>query len=182
MFRRIVSLSVVWLAVCGVLLAADPPGVWLDVPFVKQEKDGCGAASIAMVMQYWRTQQGQPPNDTSDASQIQRALYSANAHGIYASDMERYFRENDFRTFTIRGEWEDLKQHLSKGRPLIVALKPASGSAFHYVVVTGIGAEMVMINDPAQRKLLQQDRPSFEREWSAAGNWTLLALPQTQSR
>jgi len=26
--------------------------VWLDVPFVKQEKDGCGAASIAMVMQY----------------------------------------------------------------------------------------------------------------------------------
>ncbi len=96
--------------------------------------------------------------------------------------MERYFRENEFRTFTIRGEWEDLKQQLSKGRPLIVALKPASGSAFHYVVVTGLGAEMVMINDPAQRKLLQQDRQSFEREWSAAGNWTLLAVPQTQPR
>ena len=41
---------------------------------------------------------------------------------------------------------------------------------------------MVMVNDPAQRKLLQQDRPSFEREWSAAGKWTLLALPQTQPR
>ena len=37
-------------------------GVWLDVPFVKQEKDGCGAASIAMVMQYWQAQQGQPAN------------------------------------------------------------------------------------------------------------------------
>ena len=36
-----------------------------------------------------------------------------------------------------------------------------------------------MVNDPAQRKLLKQDRPSFEREWSAAGKWTLLALPQT---
>jgi len=40
----------------GVLLtavrfAADPSGIWLDVPFVKQEKDGCGAASIAMVIQ-----------------------------------------------------------------------------------------------------------------------------------
>ena len=87
-------------------------------PFVKQEKDGCGAASIAMVMQYWQAQQGQALSRDSDATQIQRALYSAKAHGIYASDMERYFREKGFRTFTIRGEWEDLQQHLDKGRPL----------------------------------------------------------------
>jgi ABC-type bacteriocin/lantibiotic exporter with double-glycine peptidase domain len=164
------------------LLAADLPGVWLDVPFVKQEKDGCGAASIAMVMQYWQAQQGQRANDASDPIQIQRALYSAKAHGIYASEMERYFREKRFRTFTIRGEWEDLKQHLDKGRPLIVALKPASGDPLHYVVVTGLTPKSVMVNDPAQRKLLEQDLRSFEREWSAAGKWTLLALPQPQPR
>ena len=168
------------LGVCGVLPASDLPGVWLDVPFVKQEKDGCGAASIAMVMQYWQAQQGQAANQTSDAVQIQRALYSPKAHGIYASDMERYFQENGFRTFTIRGEWEDLKQHLDKGRPLIVALKPAAG-ALHYVVVTGFAADTVTVNDPAQRKLLQQERATFEREWSAAERWTLLALPQTRS-
>ncbi len=191
-FGRVVMIAILLLGVCGSLVAADLPGVWLDVPFVKQEKDGCGAASIAMVMQYWQAQQGQPANDTSDASQIQRTLYSVKAHGIYASDMERYFQEKGFRTFTIRGEWEDLKQHLEKGRPLIVALKPValkpialkpvSGGALHYVVVTGLGPEMVMVNDPAQRKLLQQDRHSFEREWSAAGKWTLLALPQAQPR
>jgi len=164
------------------LWAVDRPAVWLDVPFVKQEKDGCGAASIAMVMQYWQAQQGQPANDTSDPSRIQRALYSAKAHGIYASDMERYFRAQGFRTFTIRGEWEDLQQHLDQGRPLIVALKPASGATLHYVVVAGLGPEIVMVNDPAQRKLLQEDRSSFEREWSAAGKWTLLALPRTPPR
>ena len=182
MFGRAVGIAFLFLGVCGSLLAADLPGVWLDVPFVKQEKDGCGAASIAMVMQYWQAQRGQPANDTSDASQIQRTLYSAKAHGIYASDMERYFQEKGFRTFTIRGEWKDVEQHLGKGRPLIVALKPASGGALHYVVVTGLGPAVVMVNDPAQRKLLQQDRPSFEREWSAAGKWTLLALPLTQPR
>jgi predicted double-glycine peptidase len=192
MFGRIVRIPVLLFGVCGLLLAADFPGVWLDVPFVKQEKDGCGAASIAMVMQYWQAQRGQPANDASDASQIQRTLYSAKAHGIYASDMERYLQEKGFRTFTIRGEWEDLKQHLEKGRPLIVALKPValepvalkplSGGALHYVVVIGVGPEMVMVNDPAQRKLLQQDQSSFEREWSATGKWTLLALPQTQPR
>ncbi len=167
------------------LLAADLPGVWLDVPFVKQEKDGCGAASIAMVMQYWQQQQGQAANLDSDAIQIQHLLYSAKAHGIYAADMERYFREKGFRTFTIRGEWEDLRQHLDKGRPLIVALKPVGGGiSLHYVVVTGLDQEqgVVMVNDPAQRKLLKQDRSVFEQEWSAAERWTLLAVPQTPSR
>src|ERR1700730_4036845 len=136
---RVMRVIVLVLWVGGVLFAAHPSGVWLDVPFVKQEKDGCGAASIAMVMQYWQAQHGQPVNGASDASQIQRTLYSAKAHGIYASDMERYLQEKGFRTFTIRGEWEDLKQHLEKGRPLIVALKPVSGGALHYVVVTGVG-------------------------------------------
>jgi ABC-type bacteriocin/lantibiotic exporter with double-glycine peptidase domain len=185
MFGRMVRTVLILLGLCGVLLAADLPGVWLDVPFVKQEKDGCGAASIAMVMQYWQHQGGKPAGQDSDAIQIQRALYSAKARGIYASDMERYFREKGFRTFTIRGEWEDLKQHLDKGRPLIVALKPAGGgTALHYVVVTGLDQEqhVVMVNDPAQRKLLKLDLPGFEREWSAAGKWTLLALPQPQSR
>ncbi len=46
MVGRIVRIALVLLGVCGALLAADLPGVWLDVPFVKQEKDGCGAASI----------------------------------------------------------------------------------------------------------------------------------------
>jgi len=185
MSGRLVRTTLVLLGVCGALVAADLHGVWLDVPFVKQEKDGCGAASIAMVMQYWQHQQGEPAGQDSDAARIQHALYSAKAHGIYASDMERYFREKGFRTFTIRGEWEDLKQHLDKGRPLLVALKPAGGgSPLHYVVVTGIDQEqeIVMVNDPAQRKLLKQNRSGFEREWSAAGRWTLLALPQTPSR
>ena len=175
-------MAMVFVGVCGILSAADLPGVWLDVPFVKQEKDGCGAASIAMVMQYWQAQKRQPPGSDSDAAVIQRALYTSKAHGIYASDMERYFKEKGFRTFTIRGEWDDLKQHLDKGRPLIVALKPGSGAPLHYVVVVGLAQEqgIVMVNDPAQRKLLKEVWSSFDQQWSAAANWTLLALPQSE--
>jgi ABC-type bacteriocin/lantibiotic exporter with double-glycine peptidase domain len=169
----------------GALAVAAPPGIWLDVPFVKQQKDACGAASIAMVMQYWQRQQGRPLEAASDAAQIQRALYSPQAHGIYASGMERYFREHGYRTFAFSGQWADLRQHLEKGRPLIVALKPeGAGAALHYVVVAGLDWEqgLVLVNDPAQRKLLKQDRSRFEREWSAAGKWTLLALPQVDAR
>src|SRR5579864_4149271 len=93
----------VWLCLCSIVFAADKPGVWLDVPFVKQEKDGCGAASIAMVMQYWR-QQEKTPGD-ADPAAIQRALYSKGGRGIYASDVERYFQEHGFRAFAFQGTW-----------------------------------------------------------------------------
>ena len=167
--------------VCGILIAADPAGVWLDVPFIKQEKDGCGAASIAMVMQYWLRQQGSSIGNDADAEHIQRILYSPEAHGIYASQMERYLRDHGFQTFAISGNWTDLEQHLKKGRPLIVALKPSGRAPLHYVVIAGLDSQssLVLVNDPAQRKLLKQERSSFEREWSAAGKWTLLAVPQT---
>lgn len=183
MCSRTARTLLVLLGICGLLRAADAPGVWLDVPFVKQEKDACGAASIAMVMQYWRRQQGRPADDNAGAIQIQRALYSSRARGIYASDMERYFQQNGFRTFAIRGEWSDLRQHLEKGRPLIVALKPSLHGPLHYVVVSGLDGDnrIALVNDPAQRKLFKQDRSSFEREWSAAGKWTLLAVPQTDA-
>ena len=103
---------------------------------------------------------------------------------MYASDVERYFQSHGFRTFTFKGEQADLKQHLEKGRPLMVALKPLPrDNSLHYVVVTGLDWEnrVVMVNDPAQRKLLKLNQSNFEQEWSATGKWTLLALPQQEA-
>jgi uncharacterized protein YvpB len=185
MLRYLHITPALMLCLCNVAAVAGPSGLWLDVPYVKQEKNGCGAASIAMVMQYWMLQQGRPQNPNADAIQIQRALYSGHARGIYASDLEGYLQQEGFHTFAFRGVWMDLKQQLEKGRPLIVALKPDSGNiALHYVVVAGLDWEqgLVMVNDPAQRKLLKQDRSRFERGWSAAGKWTLLALPRPDIR
>lgn len=182
--RRLTRALLCLLCLCGTLLGADPPGVWLDVPFVRQEKDGCGAASLAMVMQYWRKQQGRALDAAADGRHIQSALYSPQAHGIYASDLQRYLEQQGFQTFAFSGRWDDLRQHLQKGRPLIVALQPGAGEPLHYVVVAGLDWErsLVMVNDPAQRKLLKQDRVKFETEWKAAGSWTLLALPRQEGR
>lgn len=168
---------VVYLCFGGLLWGAES-GVWLDVPFVNQGKNGCGAASIAMIMQYWQRQQGQAVR--ADAEQIQQELYSRKAHGIYASELARYLDQHGFRTFAFRGQWSDLKEHLEKGRPLILALKPPRQADFHYVVVTGLdwGQGVVLTNDPAERKLLKRERVDFEKEWKATGSWTLLAVPR----
>ena len=165
---------------CGFVFAATP-GIWLDVPFIRQEKDGCGAASIAMVMQYWRKQQAKPLDASADTEAIQHALYSRKDHGIRASDLEHYFQQNGFQTFAFAGKWDDFKQHLEKGRPLIVALKPSAlETSLHYVVVVGVdpAENIVYLNDAAQRKLLKLDRTVFEKQWSSVGRWTLLALPK----
>ncbi len=177
LFSRI---GAVMLSLAGLAIAAGPPGVWLDVPFVHQEKDACGAASIAMVMQYWEKQQSRALEASADPHRIQQALYSQEAKGIYASAMQRYFREAGFRAFAFKGEWADLRDHLSRGRPLIVSLlPPGNGRTLHYVVVAGLDWQngFVFLNDPAQRKLLKVDRAAFDKEWDATGNWTLLAVP-----
>ena len=171
---------VILVCLCGAAFAQST-GVWLDVPFVQQEKDGCGAAVIAMLMEYWHNQQPRPDDPKIDPVEIQRSLYSRKAHGIYSSDLEHYLQQQGFRTFTIRGDWELLRRHLEKGRPLIVALKPVKGeSSLHYVIVTGMDSRnnLLLINDPAQRKLLKIERGAFENEWRAVRCWTLLAVPR----
>jgi predicted double-glycine peptidase len=157
------------------LLLTFQQGLWIDVPFVRQDKNGCGSASIWMVMKYWE------PDGEVDVDEIQRQLFSKEAGGIYAKDMARYFESHGYRSFAFRGEWADLQDHVSKGRPLIVCLEVNTrGVPLHYVVVAGVDTteNLVLINDPAQRKLLSMSRSEFEQRWRATGNWTLLAVPE----
>lgn len=155
------------------LIRAENGAVWVDVPFVRQEKNGCGAASIAMLLRYWS-------HENADPHQIYKALYSGDVHGIRGADVERFMRGKGFRTFVFQGEWADIEQHLAKGRPLMVCLNEGHRGPLHFVVVAGIdpARSLVLINDPARRKLLKVERGVFEKDWSAAERWTLLALPR----
>ncbi|HEX8984801.1 MAG TPA: C39 family peptidase [Bryobacteraceae bacterium] len=157
------------------LAFALPAEVWLDVPFVRQEQNGCGSAAVSMLIDYWRAHGAPVDAAAADARAIQRSLYSAEASGIYASGLKAYLERSGFRAFTFRGTWRDLGEHLAKGRPLIVSL---GRSRLHYVVVAGIDNErgIVLVNDPAQRKLMKLDRAGFDRDWNE--RWTLLAVPR----
>ena len=179
--RFIFVLFLVAAAGACLALAADSAAIWIDVPYIVQVKDGCGSASISMVMQYWKNKSGRAVPAAADAKAIQSALFSPSDGGILASKMEDYFRESGYRAFAFQGAWSDLEHHIQQGRPLIVGLK-ASGprEPFHYVVVVGIDSAggYVFVNDPAQQKMLRISRQGFESEWSYTRNWTLLAVPR----
>jgi predicted double-glycine peptidase len=166
------------LLVCCAVAAQGASGLWLDVPFIHQQKDGCGSASLAMVLRYWQTKNFSVADERTNPIRIQRELYAAKPRGIYASDMQRYLRDSGLEVFAFRGEWSDLRLHIAKGRPLIAGLKP-KGAAAHYVVIVGVSPKdtAVLVNDPERGKLVQIERPEFEKVWRGTDNWTLLAVP-----
>jgi len=160
---------------------AAPQVIWLDVPFVQQVGNGCGAACISMIMRYWHrsSASARMPDDT----QIIGRLFSEEIEGVRAADLARFLQEQDYRVFTFNGNRDDLEHHLQKGRPLIVGIKQSSGTArFHFVVVAGLdpAQDLILVNDPARRKLIKLRRADFERDWKECGNWTLLALPPNE--
>jgi len=178
--RRAVAIMVLALSVSA--LGAAATGIYLDVPYVRQPKNGCGAACLAMILEYWKVRDpGVGGGATTQVAAIQRQLYSKTAHGIYARDMVSYLDRSGMRAFVFTGRWSDLEDHLIKGRPLIVCLKePGWHGPRHYVVVTGVdsGRQQVLVNDPARGKLDTVKWPEFEKGWKATGFWTLLAVPR----
>ena len=183
MHRKILPLMICFLPVLSALgQTQETSGAWLDVPFIKQTEEGCGSASVAMLLQYWGAHGVALDASRADPAAIQQKLFSRKAHGIFASEMERYLKESGFRAYGYPGEWQDLREHLEKGRPVIISLQPTgSKTRFHYVVVAGMdwAHEAVFVNDPARGKLLRLEREEFEREWHATGNWMLLAVPES---
>lgn len=157
------------------------PGKWIDVPYVAQPKDGCGAAVISMIMGYWAAQPGAAAAlPRPGVREIQSRLFVPAEKGIPASAMRGYFEHNGYRAYAFRGDWSDLERNISQGRPLIVSLA-ASGrrGPLHYAVVAGIDSQrnFVFLNDPARGKMLRISREGFLAEWNAANHWTLLVIP-----
>jgi ABC-type bacteriocin/lantibiotic exporter with double-glycine peptidase domain len=161
--------------------AARPPGVWVDVPFVRQRQpNACGAASLSMLMRYWEKRLHEPPSPRGSQKFIDRRL-DPHDRGILNTAMAGYLRASGYRVFTFSGRWRDLRENLAKGRPLVVGLGPAGKRGpRHYVVVAGIDWQrnFVFVNDPAERKLFRMTRRQFQAEWRVTHNWTLLAVPK----
>src|SRR5260221_13812492 len=102
--RVIFALLVIFAASLTLDLSAETSGAWIDVPFVAQTKDGCGSASISMVIRYWENKGRQTTPATADPQKIQAALFSPAAGGIPASMMRKYFQGAGYRVFAFQGE------------------------------------------------------------------------------
>ncbi len=171
MARFLIPVLCVWLAFAE---------SWLDVPYVRQKKAGCGAAAIAMVVQYWALLHPELKDAAAETDRIDELL-PASRRGIRGGALKEYLNARGFDAFAFDGELKDLRHHLEKGRPVMVCLGLSGAKGpLHYAVVVGVGDNSVWLNDSARGKLVRDPLDRFEAAWKVSGNWALLAVPRTR--
>ena len=144
--------------------------VLLNVPAVKQPYNLCLAASVSMVLKYWGV------DITPQALADQIPIYK---DGTTGRDLQSLVEESGFHGFLIQPPFEDLLEHLTKGRPLVVTF-PSRGGSRHAMVLAGFdaGRQELSLIDPASGKRRSFDYGTFRRKWEAAQRWTFLIVPR----
>jgi hypothetical protein len=143
----------------------------LPVPYVAQEKDTCGAAALAMVMDYWGRE---VPH-----GEISTALVEEELQGIRGSRLAEFARARGMTAIAFAGEWDVVREHLAKGRPVVLAIDAGRGR-LHDVVALGIddGRAEVIVHDPARGPERRIGKKDLEKKWAKSGRWALLVTPR----
>lgn len=159
-------------------LSSLPPG--LDarghyisgVPFVRQGADDCGPAALSGVLAFHGA--------SIPLEEIRSRILTPALGGTLPPDMENFARASGFSTETASGSLERLQAAVRSGRPVICLLDLGSGlyRQPHYVVAIGfddVHRVMIMHDGVTRNRLMAYDR--FQKAWSRAGNWMLVAHP-----
>jgi ABC-type bacteriocin/lantibiotic exporter with double-glycine peptidase domain len=143
----------------------------LEVPYVPQQKDTCGAAALSMVLQYYGV--------AVSHDEVARELLQPELHGIAGSALAAFASGKEMTAVAHAGDIDHLRDHVGKGRPLIVAWAMGRGR-YHDVVVVGFDEvrDRVIVHDPAKGASRAIDTDTFRRRWAGAGYWTLLVAPK----
>lgn len=151
-------------------LVATALSLSLAVPFVGQEQNTCGAASLAMVLRYWGA--------GTSHDEIAREVVRPELKGALGSRLVTFARSRGFFAIAYEGDLQQLRDSLAKGRPVVVAWNLGQG-LLHNVVVLGMetAGRRLLVNDPELGPRRWVDEEVFESRWGGADHWTLLVLP-----
>ena len=137
------------------------------VPFVKQDREKCGPASLASVLSYYGV--------SIEPETISESTYNPKLKGSLITDLENYARRMGFATESGQGDMERLKGFINSKKPVItlvdlglwVAARP------HYLVLFGYNEEGFTVHDgenPSQACPYSE----FYRMWKKMGSTYLL--------
>ena len=140
----------------------------IDVPYLPQTDALCGGAAAAMVFRYW--------GDAHADAQSFAPLVDREAGGIANGALTAAIQARGWRTGSVAGSLDAIRDSVNNRRPVIVLL-PDRGARYHYVVVIGASGAGILVHDPSWGPSRSIRAPDFEREWRAAGFWSLVISP-----
>jgi predicted double-glycine peptidase len=140
----------------------------LAVPYLPQTDALCGGAAAAMVFRYWG-------DAHADVSQF-APLVDTRAGGIADDVLVEAIEARGWRALRFAGSADRLAAQLQQQRPIII-LVADRGPLNHYLVVTGMDADAVIVHDPAWGPSRRIAFADLARIWQPTGFWSLVILP-----
>jgi predicted double-glycine peptidase len=142
--------------------------VQLDVPYLSQTEAMCGGAAVAMLFRYW--------GETRADIQQFAALADKRAGGIPEQALVDAVAGRGWQTRRFAGSMDFLGEQLHRGRPVVILIQDRLGR-YHFVVVTGLTDNGVIVHDPAWGPSRHMSVARLLRDWRPTGFWSLLILP-----
>lgn len=142
------------------------------VPFVQQTEYDCGPAALASVLSF--------RGKAADLERITASVYLPQLRGTLLMDLERYAKDEGFKTSSSAGTHDALKTAVRSNSPVICLLD--LGYWFyrqpHFVTVIGFddGNGLFIMHDGGipNRTMRYED---FEKKWARAGKWMIVITP-----
>jgi ABC-type bacteriocin/lantibiotic exporter with double-glycine peptidase domain len=142
---------------------------WLraaETPVVKQKHQAdCGLAALAMIGGAWGR------NWTLDDLVHQ---HPPGKHGIKLGVLRDVARQRGLEAFAIKATRDDLKNELSKGRPVMLGLmlphdRKSNRSHFEVAIALNTKDGTLITIDPATGEWMRRSPQVLDIEWKAAG-------------
>lgn len=133
------------------------PSAYLSVPYILQEVNHCGPASLSMVMAYYG----------ESVDQLDLGLDIVNEHGVTTGELIRRASDYGFDAKVYSCSFESLLYFVSKGKPVITRVLNYAGTNGHFVTVIGYDTESrtVFVNDPGDYESTEVSFNDFKDIW-----------------
>jgi tetratricopeptide (TPR) repeat protein len=156
----------------GHLIQTVPFEPWL-------ERNYCGPACLAMVLNYWDTSRSFRQRDISDE------IYDSENQATYNSELVLFPRDHGFDSYSFQGDLRILKEVVGKGIPVIVLTKALKQIAKgHYRVVIGFDEEddQIIFDDPYFGDRAAMTSRNFLKVWQLGpgrnqSRWMMAVMP-----
>ncbi len=148
------------------------------VPFVEQEKNWCGPASLTMVLNYWgdpinQDEIGSAVDPEHEGTHFQALISFLESRGYSTYDFDRHSLE--YRSSVM----DELKTWVSHDYPVVVSQWTYfSGKSGHYRVVVGYDAESVFVKDPNSGSIAFSTE-YFLQLWEMNSEYGLIIIGET---
>lgn len=142
-----------------------------DFPFVLQEENYCGPATLSMAFNYYGLEK--------DQEEISKDVFLKDNEGTYQTVMTQEIRKNGFFAINIK-TYEEMVKEINNDSPVIVFHNLGFDwyPLWHYTVVYGHDLDnKVLYVHSGDEKAKKWDMDKFERSWKRGGYWAVVVNP-----